>query len=285
MAGELGRMCQTVLEAKSPDGASRHVALRLPFTLASDHFAATSLGFRDRAFFERPNPERFFPWWEEGLTAQTLKNLALSKMWGETFWQPHNGDVDRKNAKTDQKLIDLAQARGAEFAADEGVDDTAALVRGEPSDIEGGDGRIGYWRQDIWFGAPGGWAVRLPAFYRLEISEGGRLCSMRYGDRAVYIRTITFKTALADLEWPTEKQEGCTEILRFETDQYRAVVHSPANEDNQTERLWRAEYHARNGAAWIGIAFRDKEGAAWAEKALRSVRSVFPLGVAIEPLS
>ena len=284
LAGELGRMCQAVLEAESPDGVPRHVALRLPFTLASDHFAATSLGFRDRAFFAQPNPERFFPWWEEGLTAQTRKNLALCKMWDDIFWQPHDHDIDRKDAKTGQRLIVLAREHGATFADDEGVDDIAALLRGEPSDIDGGGGRIGYWRQDIWHEAPGGWVVPLPAFYRRAISEDGRLCELTYGDRMVHIRTLTRREA-RPLEWAGPPREGWPEVLRFETGQYRAVVYSPPDDDGDTSQLWAAIFNSRNGSAQINVVFRNKQDTVWAEKVLRSVRPALGQGVAIEPLS
>ncbi len=286
MAGEFGRMCQTVLAAESPDGIPRHVALRLPFTLASDHFAATSLGFRDRAFFEQPNPERFFPWWEEGLTAQTLKNLALCKMWNDIFWQPHDRDPDRKDAKTGQRLIDLAREHGAQFDPDEGVDDIAALLRGEPSDMDGGGGRIGYWRQDMWHEAPGGWVVPLPAFYHRELSEGGRLCELTYGGRMVHIRTLSHRED-RPLEWAGPPQEGWTERLRFETGQYRAVVYTPPQDDDDgdTSQLWAAIFNTRNGSALINVVFRDKQDTVWAEKVLRSVRPGLADSVAIEPLS
>ena len=282
MAGELGRMCQTVLEADCPEGTPRQVALRLPFTLASDHFAATSLGFRDRAFFEQPDSERFFPWWDEGINAQSLKNLALCKMWNEVFWQPHDGDIDRQDAKTALALIDLARRAGAEFTRDEGVAEIAALRRGESSDIDGGAGQIGYWRQDIWYPAPGGWAVRLPAFYHRDIGQDGKRCEISYGDRTVLLR-FARHTQAQEPQWSGPPAEGCVERQRFETEAYRAVVYAHPD-DGSTMQILTGIFNTRTDSAMIDVLFRGKDDEAWAEKVLRSVRSDDPQAVAIEPL-
>ena len=283
MTGELGRMCQTVLVADSPEGTPRHVGLRLPFTLASDHFAATSMGFRDKAFFEQPDPARFFPWWEEGTTAQVLKNLALCKMWDEIFWQPHEGDLDRQDAKTGETLIDLARAAGAEFAPDEGVEDLAALARGVPTDINGGAGRIGYWRQDIWYDDTRGWAVPLPAFYEREFGRDGQICELTYGNRMVLLRSGRHATTQQP-EWGGPPREGCVERLRFETEAYRAVVYAHPDDDSAMQLLT-GIFSSRTGSAKIDVALRKGDDEAWAEKVLRSVRLGHPQGVAIEPLS
>jgi hypothetical protein len=269
MAGEFAGLCEGLAQVEPCENSIPYcIWLPTDFSLATNAFAATSLGFRDRAFFEQPSPERFFPWWEQGLTAQTVKNMALAKMWLEVSWAPET-DSDRAELEKTQGLIDRARALGAGFADDEGAGDIAALLRGETLATRDSAGRIGYWRQDIWYSDSDGWSVPLPAYYREDIGDDGQMCAVQYGDRAVYMRSGVFETPLTEPEWPDQVWEGCSEILRFETGDYRVTVQTELDDNDQ--KLWRAEYCTRDGAARIGIAFSAGDEA-WAEKVVRSVQ-------------
>ena len=285
MAGDFSALSQSLVTAEAGGGVPWNVSLPMALNIASDHFAATSLGFRDRAFFEQPSPERFFPWWDQGLTAQTLKNMALCKMWLDILWHPPAGAGERQDVENCRILIDRALELGAEFAADEGVEDIAALLRDEPLDDTPGAGRIGYWRQTVWYLDPCGWSIALPAYYREEGGSDGQLCSLLYGDRAVYMRSYVYEAEVTQLAWPEPKTEGYSEYLRFETDRYRVVIESGGgvDEDGISWSVWQGTYNAHGGAARISVVSPDKADAAWAEKVLRSVQTFVSTDVSESP--
>ncbi len=272
MAGEFAAMCEGLVEAESGGQIPHTLWLPTEFCLAGDPFAATSLGFRDQAFFETPRPDRFFPWWEEGLTAQTVKAVALCKMWLEILWEPPTDAAERQDLENCRALIDRARALGAIFADDEGTGDIDTLLRGEPLDDTAAG--IGYARQDTWYLEPGGWSIALPACYREEIGDDGQLCSLLHGDRAVYVRSYAFDEPRTQLDWPEPLPEGYDEYLRFKTDLYWVVVQSgeEVDEDGVCWWIWQGIYNAHMGSALISVSSADADDAAWAEKVLRSVR-------------
>jgi len=270
MAGEFTAMCQGLVELEAGDRSPQNVWLPQGLNLATDRFAATSLGFRDRTFFEDPKPECFFPWWEQGATRQAVKNLALSKMWLDVVWEPPTDARERQDLENARALIDRAHALGAALADDEGTGDINALLRGEPL---GKAASIGYSRQDVWYLEPGGWSIALPACFREEIDADGQLCSLLTDDRAVYVRSHLYEAEQTQLEWPDRKTEGYDDYLRFKTDRYWAVLQTgEIEEDGDRWFVWEGTYNSHTGSALVRVVISDKDDAAWAEKVLRSVQ-------------
>ncbi len=273
MAGEFADMCPGLLEAEGSGKIPQTVWLPTEFWLAGEAFAATSLGFRDRAFFETPRPERFFPWWEEGLTAQAVKNMALAMMWLEILWEPPGNARDRQALEHCRALIDRARTLGAVFTEDEGAGDIDTLLRGEPLD-DGHAGRIGYCRQDAWYLEPGGWSIALPARYREELDADGQLCSLLTDDRGVYVRSYIFEAARPQLSWPEELSDTYAETRRLKTDDYWVVLQSgemDEDEDGVRWFVWQGTYNSRTSSARISIVSSHEDDAAWAEKVLCAV--------------
>ena len=275
MATEFAAMCEGLLELEKRAHVPHNIWLPAPLNLAAEPFAATSLGFRDRAFFDPPQPERFFPWWEEGLTPQVVKNMALCKMWLETSWQPPANAGEQRDLGACRDLIERARAMGAEFTDSEGAGDIDLLLRDEALDLLSDADNIGYWRRDAWYQDAGGWLIALPASHREEIGDEDQLCALVGDDRAVYMRCYVNAAEQTPLEWPEPKTEGYREYLRFETEQCRVVIEAgEMDEDEDGIRWWRWHglYNAPTGSALITVVSSNEDDAAWAEKVLRSVQ-------------
>ncbi len=271
MAGEFTAMCHGLVELEAGDHSPQNVWLPQLFDLATDDFAATSLGFRDRAFFAAPNPDAFFPWWEGGVTAQTVKNLALSKMWLDVAWTPPANAREQQDLQTCRLLIDRARVLGATFADDQGSDDIDSLLCGE---AVGADG-IGYLRQDTWYLETGGWWIALSTGYRAELDTDRQTWSLLSDDRGVYMQSYFFEDARAHLDWPDKLSDTYSEYLRFKTDAYWAVLQSGEMEAEGDEGpwfVWEGIYSSLTGSARITLVSCYQNDAAWAEKVLRSVR-------------
>ena len=278
MAAEFETLRTNVLAAEPDTPLCYDLWLPTQFTFASGYFTATSLGFRDRLFFERPHPDQFFPWWDEGVTTRTLKNLVLSKLWLEIDWRPPTTATERGDLEQCRDLIDHARQRGVEFAAGDGVDDIDALLRDEWPAEDGDGGRIGYWRQALWYPGPDDWSVALPGYYREETSADGQSCVIYYGNRAVQVTGELYDEALPQPSWPDLQLDGYSEYLRFETGQYRAVVLSGRQSDYEDEGRWTwlGLYGARHGYAMITATSTDENDGPWAERVLRSIRRLSP---------
>ena len=272
MAGEFAAMCEGLVQMEDGD-TPQTVWLPVDVNLAGGRFAATALGLRDRAFFDPPDPGCFFPWWEEGVTARTVKNMALCKMWLDLTWQPPESDSEGQDLANCHGLIDRARKLGAEFTDDEGAGDIEALLRGETLPL-GDSACIGYGRHDTWYFEPGGWSVALPGYFREEIGDDGQLCTLGYGDHAVYVRSYLYEAERTGLDWPDRHTEGYSEYLRFETELYRVIIETGAYDDEDGSLLyaWNGTYNAHTGSALISVVSRDAGDAAWAEKILRSAR-------------
>lgn len=116
-------------------------------------FAATSLGIRDRAFFERfsepDGVQDFFAWWEPGTDgARYHRGVALALLWNEAvFREP----IDDDEAATMDRALDAlekAHALDAKLPLPFDAWRELAAIRGReaPSDADPGGPRVGYRR-------------------------------------------------------------------------------------------------------------------------------------------
>lgn len=267
MAGAFAELCEVV----ALDPGPVHLC-SLEYNLATDYFAATSLGLRDIAFFEQPAPENFFPWWEEGLTSSTLRNMALCKMWLETAWQPPGDPGQTAELEGVKQLIDRAVALGAEFASNEGACDIDTLLRGETLANADDVTCIGYGRYPTRYMGNGGWTLGLPGGYRQDISDDMYICSFVSEDRVVRLEGEEAVTPLSHLTWPQVEGDAADEFARFETDRYWAILSAYATVEHGAQLwVWRGDYQSLAGSATVTAISRHQDDGAWAEKVLRSV--------------
>ncbi len=129
------------------------------------------------AFVAEPWPAReFFVWWDEGRTAEVLRNAAISLMWREVWWDR----VDLGgNRETQSKVLSLLREAYAldpvleypwreweEILGYQGQRENEELHRRIEVESARATGRlIGYRRGDVehWIG---GWRITLPGSFR-----------------------------------------------------------------------------------------------------------------------
>ena len=268
MAGAFTELCQDLVTV----GQGPFHLCNLDYNVAADYFAATSLGLRDIGFFEQPEPDNFFPWWDEGVTAATLRNMALCKMWLETSWQPPADASQASDLDSVKRLVDRAVALGAEFAVNEGAGDIDALLRGEALGNADDVTCVGYGRYPARYMGNGGWTLGLSGCYREDISDDMYTCSFVSDDRVVHLEAYEAVTPLSHLIWPEIEGDADDECVRFKSGRYWAILSAYATVEHGAQLwVWRGAYQSLAGSAIVTAISRHQDDVAWGEKVLRSV--------------
>jgi hypothetical protein len=89
-----------VLERADAGASIGPIGMSSAPTFRTDAFATTSLGPRDRAFFEQIVSDRaagaaLFPWWTDGPDAAFYRDRASCRMWADVHWRPPFDDAER----------------------------------------------------------------------------------------------------------------------------------------------------------------------------------------------
>lgn len=158
----------------------------LGLSLGSDRFdydgvAASWLGPRDSGWFhavadgDEAAAMAFFPWWEDGWTALTVRNAALGILWNDVRWrEPSDADDTPAPLHADALLaeahrldpnLDLPWAAWQELRELLGISEPAA--DGAPADLDerataDSRARLGYRRRAVLTAPVPGWSLRIP---------------------------------------------------------------------------------------------------------------------------
>ena len=234
-------------------------------------FALTTLGPRDRAFFEDPEPEQFYPWWREGVTAETVRTMALCRMWLETLWRVPDMTGEVTDLTDLKRLLDRAIAMGARFAPHEGADDVAALLRGEPLTKADDVTCVGYARHPMRCILGQGWSLAVSSNYQQDFSSERVTCSFLSDDREVHV-TLGYEPDSETLTWP--KADVGEEYARYQTEHSWAILSTYSwVQDGQRLWVWQGMYQSHVGWAQISAVSASEDDQAWADKILRSVQA------------
>jgi hypothetical protein len=111
----------TVLEQADHGATDFVIGMPPDLIFRTGAFATTSLGPRDRSFFERIVEDRsagvgLFPWWSNGPDAAFYRDRALTRMWSNVRWRTPVDDAERDVLTAVD--LDLERAVAAGAAAD-----------------------------------------------------------------------------------------------------------------------------------------------------------------------
>jgi hypothetical protein len=107
-----------VLERADAGASIGPIGMSSAPTFRTDAFATTSLGPRDRAFFEQIVSDRaagaaLFPWWTDGPDAAFYRDRASCRMWADVRWRPPFDDAERAALSAVDRDLERAAAAGA----------------------------------------------------------------------------------------------------------------------------------------------------------------------------
>ncbi|MEV6334901.1 hypothetical protein AB0M12_09320 [Nocardia vinacea] len=175
-------LAETVLTEVPAEGAWVSIGL----SLGSDRFdydglAASWLGPRDRDWFQavrdgdEATARAFFPWWEDGWTAPTIRNTAMGIMWNDVRWRApsdaddtpalHQADALLAEAHRLDAALELPWAAWHELRLL--LADSAAIAAGAPTDLSARAAAadqvpLGYRRRPVHTTPISGWSLRIP---------------------------------------------------------------------------------------------------------------------------
>ncbi|MGW4768369.1 hypothetical protein ACWEO2_10050 [Nocardia sp. NPDC004278] len=175
-------LARTVLTEVPAEGAWVSIGL----SLGSDRFdhdglAASWLGPRDRDWFQAVSDgneaaaRAFFPWWDDGWTAPTMRNTAMGIMWNDVRWRAptdaddtpalHQADALLAEAHRLDAALDLPWAAWHELRSL--LADSAPIAAGAPADLPARaaadrPAQLGYRRRSVRTTPVSGWSLRIP---------------------------------------------------------------------------------------------------------------------------
>lgn len=171
----------------------------------TEAFAASQMGEWRREWFERlatsderelgRMAEQFFPWWERGVTAGTLRGLGLARSWVDLRWAVPDDDDERRlcesvldcftRARELDGSLELPEAEVRELAA--------LLAPGATPRVPRREG-VGFRRREMTVPIPGGWSIDLPGYFRAHPEDGGRIQVYGFSGRTVQGSSLSFRT-------------------------------------------------------------------------------------------
>jgi hypothetical protein len=269
------------------DGASPLLlGMSIGFRPVTSAFAASQMGEWPREWFERVVAadeaelarlaERFFPWWERGLTPMTLRGLALARSWVDLRWVPPEDDDERRLCESILDCFTRAREldRDLELPGTE-VQELAALLAPDATLRAPRPEGIGFMRRDMALPFPGGWSIDLPGHYRSELEDDGKTQVYWFGGRTVRGSSLSFapKTPRTpeQLLGPASPEKG--ELpLSLGCDGLAGKYTYSAAQDGEGFVLT-AQVAKHDGLCIISIYLEDEADRAWAESAAASVRA------------
>jgi hypothetical protein len=279
----LGRhLCKHGEEMNSP----LLLGMSLDFRPVTEAFAASQMGVWPREWFERlvaadeaelgRMAERFFPWWERGVTAKTLRGLGLARSWVDLRWVvPADDDERRLNESVlDCFIRAREQDRGLELP-DMEVHELAALLAPDAPlrapRIEG----VGFRRRGMSLPIPGGWSIDLPGYYGAQLEDDGETQVYWSTGRTVRASSLSFTAKTprtpAEVLGAAAAQKGELPLALCSGGLAGKYTYSAAEDGDGF--VVTAKVAKKDGLCIVTIQFDDEADRAWAEAAAASIRA------------
>lgn len=210
-------VAKIVLDRESEGLVALRLCLPTDFQPVGDWFVATPMGPMTRTDLlqVRDGDEpaavavaaRFFPWWDRGVTAHSLRGLALAQCWTKLRWVPPKNEDERRAAVGVLELFDRAQALDADISLPEAeLGELRAILRDGAEWVtpraEGIGYRRGWMRHDL----TGRWSIEAPGYLTIEWDDGTWVGTSE--TRTIYATTFSWTGA--------DDDDGSDFVARFD---------------------------------------------------------------------
>ncbi len=277
-----GHLCERADEMDSP----LLLGMSLDFRPVTEAFAASQMGEWPREWFERlvtaDEPElgrlaeQFFPWWERGVTAKTLRGLGLARSWVDLRWVVPADDNERRLCESVLGCFVRARELDGSLALPEAeVQELAALLAPDaPLRAPRPEG-VGFLRRSMSLPIPGGWSIDLPGYYGAQLEDDGGAQVYWFAGRTVRGSSLSFRAKTprtpAEVLGAASAEKG--ELpLALSCRELSGKYTCSAAKDGDGFVLT-AQVAKQDGLCIVTIQFEGEADRAWAESAAASVRA------------
>ena len=172
------------------------LSLPMNFRVVGDYFAASTLGFWDRLWFEEvahrevsqlsAHGAAFFPWFEEGHTAEFWLKCGLSLAWVDLPWHPPNSEDEKERYRLALSCFTRAgELNPAISLPRKEMEEIETLLARPEVMAEPAAGRIGFKRRLMGQMLAGQWTIDLPGYFYSELEDEGRTAVFWFGGKTV----------------------------------------------------------------------------------------------------
>ena len=215
---------------------------------------------------------RFFPWWERGISASSLRGIALVQAWSTLLWVPPRNDDERTTCEGVLRLFERARAEDPEIQLPEAeIAELRTLLEPEAPWKRPPSEGIGYRRGEVRHTLAGGWSLSAPGYLAIEWDDG--TWTGASGERTIHATTFSWSGEEADggrnFVTHFEDEASARRVEEMPGDLYAMVW--PLVDDRAKTGCGAAI--GTSGSGCLLSLFSGIEGdEAWAESVVRSVR-------------
>lgn len=286
MAGWLVALSRHLCEQPRGTVSAFLLGMSLDFRPVTEAFAASHMGEWPREWFERvvtaDEPEvgrlaeQFFPWWERGVTARTLRGLGLARSWVDLRWVVPDGDDERRLCESVLGCFVRARELDRGVALPEAeVHELAALLAPDAPLRAPRVGGIGFRRRSMSRPFPGGWSIDLPGYYGEQMENDGETQVYWFSGRTVRGSSVSFRAKTlrtpAEVLGAVSAEKGELSLPLASPELAGKYTCSAAKDEDGF--VLTAQVAKQNGLCFITICFDEESDRAWAEAAVASVRA------------
>jgi hypothetical protein len=263
-----------------------NTALSLPthFRFETSYFAASSMGFWNKDFFENILQSdaneilnfaaRFFPWWNQPIDAEFWKNAALVQMWTDIKWRPPLSDGEKRELSCVYQCLSNATKLDVAIKIPKiELEAIKSLLRIIPDSDDypiPSEGGIGFHRYNMRRQTTGCWSIVIPGYFYQNSEADNSKVAYWYGGRTVYASSFTIepKDKLPDL---SATSDTALDVFRFEKDDRHGVAELTKEQDGENCRwLMHCQMAVPESVSILTIVFEEKNDLGWAKKVFES---------------
>lgn len=292
MLSWLQTLAAAVLKDLPQDDASYFLCMGLASGFDPAGAIVTPTGPRTRAWLERVSQDPtagidFFPWWDQGLTAATLRNRAHVRMWCDVHWSPPLTEASHATLEEIDRA--LADAHALDPTLDlpwpawhEILEHLQSSTEERPPSMDmveakaAGQTRatLGYRRRPVTHQIDR-WSVTLPGLFEEQDDEHGWVA---FGDgKTVRLSALVANDSAKKITDPTTLiTEGppARDIIKWNTDNARlAAFYSTDEEDGEEYHLLNVFGTAGDTIAFATISFTEEADRDWAMQTARTLKA------------
>ena len=282
MCEHLQTIAHQLLDIKDHDRQTARLGLPDSLVPKGGAFAASCLGEWPRSWFERIADATdgrlrslaapFFPWWDDGLSAENLRSFGLALCWTKVRWVEPKSPQETALYQLILECFERAKtlAPNLELPRDEAIE-IYRLLNGQGVVDEPSPHGLGFLRRTVSQPLSGGWMLDLEGYFE-NVSDVGREESVfRFGDRTVTASATLLPGSQSEPDEVLRDLVGELDLIPLETTHPHLAAACENSIDESGAQCLRAHLATREGFCQITLSYLTEEHHRWAWNVAQSV--------------